>query len=211
MLSSFISEEAQNYANKDAEAFKRSAWQIKRSYEFVHIIASRVVTENVTHRNLQEKLPRSNETAETNRDELASVLSQLSLTGLMVELDLKCFYIFAKIVLDKVAIFLQDYFGGARGIKFDSHDKLTKKHAEFFEMKGINYPPEFTENLLHLKERVCDYRDKHIEHVKELHMLEGFMQSSSGEPRLVKSISSDPTINRPSIKSNLKRPRRLWK
>ena len=80
----------------------------------------------------------------------------------LVHLEVESFYIFAKSVLDKLAMFIERYFGLAQGCSLASHDKLRKNYDRYGRAKGLVFPESFGEKVIFLKEHVCDFRDKQI-------------------------------------------------
>ncbi|GEM_PF-5191334 len=82
-----------------------------------------------------------------------------------LHLDVESFYLFAKIMLSKVTLAIVTYFGQARGIKFKSHDELSKNLEQFALRKGLVLEPSFLKTAIQLKREVVDYRDKRIEHL----------------------------------------------
>lgn len=103
-----------------------------------------------------------------------------------LRLEVRCFYVFAKILLDKIARFIEFYFGQARRLSLGSHDKLTRNLAEFCSAQGLSLPKDFLDTAGDLKGRVSDYRDKQIAH-DQGGRLEGTGFNESGETRLVRS------------------------
>lgn len=98
-----------------------------------------------------------------------------------VHLEIESFYIFAKILLDKLALFLQDYFGNVRACSLASHNKLTKNYIRFATEKGIVYPTGFTTILSQLQEHISEYRDKQITHLKNPRSFQGTVFWENGE------------------------------
>lgn len=86
--------------------------------------------------------------------------------GPALELDIESFYLFSKILLDRVARFLEFYFGPARGLSLDSHDKLVKRFASYADAKSLKVKPAMIEMATRLKEDVSDHRDYQIAHPK---------------------------------------------
>lgn len=80
-----------------------------------------------------------------------------------------------------IANFLLNYFGQARGIKLNSHDKLTKNYEKYGVVKGLDLPKQFGESLLFLKESVCDYRDKQISHLQNPRTVKATLFSMQGQ------------------------------
>lgn len=91
----------------------------------------------------------------------------LARTQVAIHLDIESFYLFAKILLDKIARSLEFFFGPGRKVSLDSHDKAVKNLASFLEQKQL--PPisfEMQSLMESLKTEISDYRDYEISHQK---------------------------------------------
>jgi hypothetical protein len=165
-LSEFIQTERALYADNDNNLFAFSLSQALRYYEFLVIIANRYKKVSIKRvANLQKFMSSVQSVGKMTGKETRLYKEMLQLDPL-VHLEIESFYLFAKIFLDKVALFLQDYFGQARGISLRSHDKLTKYQEQYRTLKQLVYPKGFSESLQLLKEHICDYRDKQISHLQ---------------------------------------------
>jgi hypothetical protein len=100
---------------------------------------------------------------ETTAEE-RELLDALGLASLRVYLRIETFYVFAKILLDRLAAFIPHYFGEARGVGLSKHSKLEEALPRFAEQKGLTLAPSLTERVAELTRRVSDYRDKRITH-----------------------------------------------
>jgi hypothetical protein len=103
------------------------------------------------------------------------LLSRLPVLGVALRLEIEGFYLFAKILLDKAARFLEFYFGQVRGTPLDSHDDLAKGWAEFCRQREVAAAPEFDEGARSLKKDIADFRDYQIAHHKNPRTLRFFM------------------------------------
>lgn len=86
--------------------------------------------------------------------------------SLQVQLEQESFYIFAKMLLDKVAHAVGVYFGPAPKCSYQSHDALTKCFEKYCELLGLPRHPELSQSMEKLKIDVADFRDKVISHEK---------------------------------------------
>ena len=102
-----------------------------------------------------------------------------------VVLEIESFYLFSKIFLDRIAIFLEHYFGKLRNVSVHSHDKLAKNHINFVQGHEIAAPVEFGSVLLNLKRRIADFRDYQIAHEQGMRTLRGATWTAGGEPRII--------------------------
>lgn len=100
--------------------------------------------------------------------------------GHLLELQIESFYVFAKILLDKLAIAVERHFGGARGLSLDSHDKLVKNLDRYAESHHFGVRDSIRQQAQTLKLRVSDFRDKNIEHFKSPHISAGVGLDENG-------------------------------
>ena len=187
-LSEFILAERELYLDNDNNLFAFSLSQALRYYEFIMIISSRHKEVSLKMATNSRKLMESISPAQgtwTMTDEQIRLYEEGPHLATQVHLEIESFYLFAKTFLDKVALFLQNYFGQARGVSLVSHDKLTKSHEQYRISKGLIYPDGFSESLQFLKEHVCDYRDKQISHLQNPRTVKATIFSVSGQTRIV--------------------------
>jgi hypothetical protein len=178
ILSEFINNERDQYTTKDNNLFAISLGQALRYYNFLIIIANRykkVSTKMVStlmklHRELK---PADNGKPTTMNDEQMRLMEESNRLTNLVHLEIENFYMFAKIFLDKIALFIQNYFGTARGISLVSHHKWTNNHEKFRSAKDLIYPQGFSQSIIFLKEHICDYRDKQISHLHSQKIIKG--------------------------------------
>src|SRR5688572_29970565 len=139
-ISTFIISERENYLGEDNNLFAFSFGQALDYLDFIVIIADRhkrISREMVLNsKKMMESHPRSGPVT----DEQMALLDEGRRLHTLVHLEIESFYLFAKILLDKVALFLQDYFGQVRGISLRSHDKLAKYYIQYGVAKGLIYP-----------------------------------------------------------------------
>jgi hypothetical protein len=78
---------------------------------------------------------------------------------------IETFYVFGKILLDKVAQAIEHYFGQARNTSLARHSRVRRNLEEFARQKGLLAPPaRFLEMLDELDRRVVEYRDRYVTH-----------------------------------------------
>lgn len=187
ILSDFAVAERELYLDSDNNLFAFSLGQATRYYDFIQIIAGRhqEVSQKMVsnHTKLTESL--STQESGSMTEEQMRIFEDGMHLGIQVHLEIESFYLFAKIFLDMIARFILNYFGGARGIKLNSHDKLTKSYEEYRLAKNLIFPDRFAESLVFLKEHVCDYRDKQISHQQNPRTIKGTMFNLSGQTRIV--------------------------
>jgi hypothetical protein len=113
----------------------------------------------------------------------------------LLHLEIESFYLFAKILLDKIAHALEFYFGLGRKKSLDSHDGLVKNFAQYAEVKCLTLPSDFMTIAARLKTDVSDYRDYEIAHEKSPRRMSGTVFDAEGRMRIV-ATSLYPTEQR---------------
>jgi len=83
-----------------------------------------------------------------------------------IQLYIESFYLFSKILLDKVAIAIWQYFGRVqeKGLTLSSNDDLTKHLKKYAEIKSINLPDDILIKAQLLRNSISDFRDWQISH-----------------------------------------------
>ncbi len=188
-LSDFIQTEREFYTGNDNNLFMFALSQALRYYEFILIIAKRheEVSQKMVSNSMKLRESLSGQSSGTMTDEQMRLYTEGSHLTTLVHLEIESFYVFAKTLLDKLALFLQDYFGIARRISLISHDKLTKNHEQYSIAKELIYPNGFSESLQFLKKHVCDYRDKQISHLQNPRTYKATIFNASGQTRIAVS------------------------
>jgi hypothetical protein len=83
---------------------------------------------------------------------------------IVLHFEIESFFLFAKILLDKIAQCIEDFFGPARGASLRSHDKWCKAIDTYVQAKQLVVPPGIHKTIYRLRFLVADYRDKQITH-----------------------------------------------
>lgn len=104
-----------------------------------------------------------------------------------LHLEIESFYLFAKILLDKVARALEFYFGLGRSCSLDSHDDLVKNLATYAGQKGITLSQRFVEIANMLKKDISDHRDYQIAHEKSPGTIFGTLFDVEGKTKIFSS------------------------
>ena len=149
-------------SDADGQVFHVALQGIWSYWEFLKVIHARFVRADQAFyaavRDMHSSFDR------LSRDErLAAVEAQ---EGLEVahHLEIESFYLFAKILLDKVARFIQFFFGPIRAKPLTSHDDLSKHFGLYVNRYGLVAPPGFADAVEHLKAQIADFRDHFIAH-----------------------------------------------
>lgn len=90
-----------------------------------------------------------------------------------LHLEIESFYLFSKILLDKVTQAIEYYFGPLRSYSLDSHDDFTKNIQKYAEAKNLNINSEFVALVEKCKLLISDYRDKNVSHEKSPRTMKG--------------------------------------
>jgi hypothetical protein len=90
-----------------------------------------------------------------------------------IRLEEESFYLFATILLDRVARSLEFYFGPERGLSLDSHDQWVKSMEAYGKVKSLDVPIELPPIAAELKEKISDYRDYQVAHHKSPRTVRG--------------------------------------
>jgi len=188
-LSEFIWTERGQYGGKDNNRFAFSLEQVSRYYEFLYIICDRYETASQDF--LSNSRAKMEEARQRSGQPFTSEQQELYRRGVQVttilHLEVESFYLFAKVLLDKVAHFIADYFGKLRGVSLRSHDKWAKHYNEFTSAKGLNVPNSLSVSLVFLKEHVSDYRDKEIAHLNNPRSMMGTFFDGKGATTIVRT------------------------
>ena len=162
--------------------------QLGRYYRFLHLIleryqaASRSYVANTKSQAVILERVRSRFT-----DDEAAVLEDGRLLHDQVQLEIESFYLFAKIFLDKVARFLEFYFGPARNASLDKHSKLVKTFSVYSESKGLVVPPDFLTQAVRVENLVSEHRNKQIAHERSATTMHLTTVDAQGRTRIAKN------------------------
>jgi len=97
-----------------------------------------------------------------------------------LELSIESYYLFAKILLDRVADFIEYYFGPARGIGLDSHDNLHRKIEEYCQAKDLKLRRQLLQRAEEMRRAISDVRDYQIAHEKSPRTLRAMAFGGAG-------------------------------
>ena len=165
LIMAFRDTERWYYSDTDQNVFAIALSQIDRYYRFLQIIKDRLDSASKPFVKIQSDLQQgiTPGVRQVNEDEYKA-MQESSLLQKNIQLDIESFYIFGKITLDKIANFIEQYFGPGRGCSLRSHDRLVADFAKYSALKSLSVPGEFMELAANLKETISDFRDKQIEH-----------------------------------------------
>ena len=171
---SFIALERDRFSEQHNNMFAQTCGKVTKKYRYLILILDRY--DNASLRFI-ENTKASQATRQLGTHPITEEQRSLHEEGwkiaIALELEIDSFYLFAKILLDRVSHVIEFYFGIASRCFLESHDGLTKCFQSFVGQKGLTAPPhQITELLTLLKEKISDYRDYEISHAKKPRQLE---------------------------------------
>jgi hypothetical protein len=202
----FVVAERARYDGADNNRVAFSLGQMGRYLRFVEIVKTRYDTVNA-------------EVVERFRRHISAVASQAGVRELtpeeVTELDkeaqlqvvlhfeIESFFLFAKILLDKIAQFIEDFFGTTRGASLRSHDKWCKAIDTYAQDRQLIKPAGIDETIHRLRSLVADYRDKQIAHFQNPRALFATLITAEGSTQVGTSPlypkEGDKPINSPTV------------
>jgi hypothetical protein len=174
VLINFVGFERARFDQRDAEILATYAQQLAELVGYLEITANDYEGATAEY---HDSLDRWYPVIETVKERTGGTVSTDDLTaeelelhhevgvnGLTVYLRIEAFYVFAKILLDRLARLIPHYFGHADYVRLSKHRHLPEALPAFAEQKGLTLSPELTERVVELQRRISDYRDKTITH-----------------------------------------------
>lgn len=102
-----------------------------------------------------------------------------------LQFEIESFYLFAKILLDKTAQFIEFYFGRVEGKSIVSHHKFSKNLKDYCDAKNLKYYKQIEEKVHYLQKTISDFRDKQLVHEKSPRTTRGISLGSQGETTMM--------------------------
>ncbi len=165
-----MAKESKRFEIKHNNMFMFSFVEVIRYYKFLEIILDRHKPLAASYLGTLNKFTEStkkmgegNQQFTFNQIKLNDNLSRL---GPLVQLEVESFYLFSKMLLDKIARAIEFYFGQAEKLSLDSHDDFTKKIQRYSNIKGLILHEGLLNLAQELKEDISDFRDSQIAHHK---------------------------------------------
>jgi hypothetical protein len=200
-LSEFIGLERERFADEDNNKFAMSFSQISRYSAFLDVILKRYEDAS---RQLFENTRAFQETFSPGQNPVSSSQMALHEEGvrltILLHLEIESFYLFAKILLDKIARSLEFYFGQEREKSLDSHDDLVKNFESYAGAKSLTLPTDFMAIAAALKKDISDYRDYEIAHEKSPRRMNATVFDEQGTMRMA-AIRIYPTEKDQQVES----------
>jgi hypothetical protein len=187
-LTDFVDSERKRFSDEHGNRFAFSFSQVRRYYEFLNIISEK-------HKKASKDFISNSESLQSislsggwkSYDEWEPIWEEHLRVYYALHLEIESFYLFAKILLDQIARFIEFYFGSVRKKSLDSHDELTKHLDDYAKAKGLIIPPSLVEMIQTLKRDISDYRDYEIAHHKSPRTIRGTGFDTSGKVRIISS------------------------
>ncbi|MDL1981253.1 MAG: hypothetical protein LWX02_07255 [Deltaproteobacteria bacterium] len=210
-LSLFIETERKHYSGKCGNLFAVSCAQFIRYLEFLEIIYFRYKAAETGSTKLFDDLLAQSKKAENGpiSTDSMKLLESSRAANRLLHLETESFFIFAKLYLDKLAQFIENYFGSGHGASLRSHTKLHKKFDHYKAQKKLKVPEVFIKDIEWFNNVVTHTRDKQITHQKNSRSLFGTSFSAAGSAKIVTIQlfpgEHDSQSNSPNIDEVVKR------
>lgn len=167
-LSKFIDNERNCFETRHDNMFSFTFSEILTYHNYLEIILDRyksiskdfVVNTKEFHESIKQK-------SGTMNEQQIELMREWQLITKHLHLEIESFYLFAKILLDKISLAIQFYFGSARALSLASHDNLRRHIENYAELKGLSINSELLEIINKLKEDISDFRDYQIQHIRD--------------------------------------------
>ncbi len=202
-LDEFITIHRNKFETRDNNKFAFSFSSIIRYYQFLEIILERYAQASSKFVQNTQQLTKSFKESENGpiNKEQSKLLEDGRILYAYLHLEIESFYLFAKILLDRIARSIELYFGVARGLSLDSHDDLAKRIEKYCSEKKIILPKDFLAKINELKKEISDFRDYEIAHEKSPRTTRGTSFNMDGKTRLSLNVIY-PTEKELKNKSN---------
>jgi hypothetical protein len=125
-------------------------------------------------------------TRELSQEEVEEIHRQAECQSRIL-MDSEAFYLFGTIFMDRVACFIEHYFGRPKVGRIDSHRKLKNKLADYADEKGLTLPEGLSDSAQWLEANLCEHRDREITHDKSSRSLRFLSFSGDGGMHASKS------------------------
>jgi hypothetical protein len=180
-LFDFISSERESLETRDGNLFGLSFGEVLRYRRYLDLILTRYINAG---REFMENTRLIQSTTLPGTHAMTRELLELHEQGARLSdelhLQVESFYLFSKIMLDKLALAVEFYFGQAKGSSLASHHKLQVHLSGFAAQKNLTVPASFSQAVTKCQNRVSEYRDHGITHEKSPRTIRATMFSLDG-------------------------------
>jgi hypothetical protein len=200
-LSAFIQRERNYFETHDNNRFAMGFGDVLRYRQFLNVVVERhTICNNEFVRVMKEHETRFAPGSTRMTPGQSEWVNEWSRLSTLVQLEIETYFLLAKVLLDKVARFIEFYFGPARKLSLDSHDLLTKNFESYAAARGLQDTDQLRACLEPLKRDIADFRDYQIAHQKSPRITRGLLFSGTGEVSMVAS-NIYPKANEAQVQS----------
>jgi len=152
-----------SHSSRDAAALHGSFGHILRGYRYLELIHERHVPTAKHYKELLSQLiarmdPAFEGGAITYDAEMATMDADMGDLLDVAHVDLETFYLFAKIVLERAAQYVELYFGSEPKLSIRTHDRLRANFSEFAQRRGLVVPDGFNDTFAHVHDMVFTHQ-----------------------------------------------------
>jgi hypothetical protein len=158
-------ERLSSHSTRDAAGLHGAFGHIVRGYRYLELIHARHVPTAKRYKELLAQLiarmdPAFDGGAIAYDDEMAAMDEEMGDLLDVAHVDLETFYMFAKIVLERVAQYVELYFGSEPKLSIRTHDKMRANFDEFRSRRGIIVPDGFKDAFTHVHDMVFTHQSE---------------------------------------------------
>jgi hypothetical protein len=167
----FIDAERGRFDTRDNNLFAFAFREIATYRSFLSITEARYETVGTEYIACTDAFPREPNSPMTNEeDRLYREMGRLSLA---LRFEIESFYLFAYILLDKIASAIAFYFEGNAKTGWHKHATLVKRFDDYSQRKGLSKPKRFIEIATPLGTHIAAFRNFQIVHETGLRAIRG--------------------------------------
>lgn len=156
-------ERLSGHSAREASQLHAAFGHVLRGYRYLELIHERHVPTAKRYKDLLAALftkmdPAFDGGAITYDDEMESMDAEMADLLDVAHLDLETFYLFAKTTLDRVAQYVELYFGSETKLPIRTHEKLNGNFSEYCARRGIVVPDGFLQSAQHVHESILTHQ-----------------------------------------------------
>lgn len=185
----FIDSERRRFKAEHNNMFAFAFVQVVRYRDFLKIIYDRHMPIAAELKANAEKIGEMNRAHSAISgilsDDEMRLLENDGLISTRLQCEIESFYLFAKILLDRVARAVEFYFGQGRNAGLDSHDDFVKNIGKYASQKNLEVNAELISVMASLKKNISDFRDYQIAHEKSPRTLRNSAIDAEGRAKML--------------------------
>ena len=152
-----------SHSVRDASLLHAALGHVLRGYRYLELVHERHIPTAKRYKELLAGLigkmdPAFEGGAIAYDDEMAAMDAEMGDLLDVAHLDLETFYLFAKTVLERVAQYVELYFGPEPKLSVKAHERLRAHLEEYASRRGIVVPDDLREHLAAVHENVFLHR-----------------------------------------------------